>query len=594
MQNFTVKYYGLSGVDIKVYKKDKKKLITTFKNVRHGEELTVNGFDKKGRLDSKTYLKIGRRYYEIHTSCSENILGESYGPFTVTAYTDGEGTSCTQDTFSFSTGDGEEMNVVGGNNSLEAIMHHKNSDDDDDDDDDDEDDDQNSSCQCEGKMQNFTVQYLGPSGATIKAFKKDKHTLIESFEGLDYGDVITVNGFDSKGRLESKTFLSINNGNLTEIHTSCSINILGETYGLFKVTAYTDGEGSSCSIDNNPPSSNPGVGSSCEATAAENGGHAMWLSNYIGSSVGKFFFESNSGSLEQLGDGSAMLTGIMYNQNDANDKWQVEVYLTEGKTWSEWQALGRGYKDERNLAGNAYLSWTYYIMDPEQTSKLIGLGSNAGEEKSIMHMPGDYHYGFQVGQAANSKNSNYGLSGWFFYRNNAGQLVQGDFNVDLINCIDDSGNCSAQTTEYTGEIIVCFNGESRCVSQSEAEHLLAQGGTLGACPDVQIVAQVIDTGGLNQQGQIVTENEGKAEISAYPNPAVDYSIITFSLTEAGHASVGLFDTQGNRVAAIFDGEVEANKEYAVEYNTTKLRYGIYLVRVASNGYVKTKKLLIRR
>lgn len=62
----------------------------------------------------------------------------------------------------------------------------------------------------------------------------------------------------------------------------------------------------------------------------------------------------------------------------------------------------------------------------------------------------------------------------------------------------------------------------------------------------------------------------------------------------GPIAVGLFDTQGNRVARIYEDMVEAEKTYTIEYATSHLRYGVYLIRVVSNGFIETKKLIIER
>ena len=267
MQNFTVIYNGISGIDINVYKKDKKGLITTFHNLQRGEELKVTGFDKKGRLESKTFLQIGRKFYEIHTSCSVDILGESYGPFTVVEYTDGEGSTCSSDALDFvhvDTPEGDDDDKGSKDDDDDDKDSKKDDDDkdskddddddkdskddddddkdskkDDDDDDDDNtksikgykgswkpgiashkgDDDDDTSCDCEGKMQNFTVQYQGGSGAQVKVYKKDQQTVITTFNNVNNGDVLSIDGFDHKGRFDSKTFLSVNGGSMIEIHT---------------------------------------------------------------------------------------------------------------------------------------------------------------------------------------------------------------------------------------------------------------------------------------------------------------------------------------------------------------------------------------
>ena len=94
MRNFTVVYNGMSGVTVDAYNKNMSVLIETFTNVQDGDLLTVNGYNSHGTLDSKTKIILGSSVYTIHTSCSENILGKTYGPFTVIHHTDKQGNEC--------------------------------------------------------------------------------------------------------------------------------------------------------------------------------------------------------------------------------------------------------------------------------------------------------------------------------------------------------------------------------------------------------------------------------------------------------------------------------------------------------------------
>ncbi|WP_417603170.1 LruC domain-containing protein [Owenweeksia hongkongensis] len=115
----------------------------------------------------------------------------------------------------------------------------------------------NAPCPCDGRMENVTFKYLGTNGATLTVWYKDKgnsKSLSHTFANLTFGDIISVNGFDSKGnsgkpaRLKSQTFLSTNNGgSYWNVHTSCSEYILGNIYGPFEVIGFTDGQSRTCS-----------------------------------------------------------------------------------------------------------------------------------------------------------------------------------------------------------------------------------------------------------------------------------------------------------------------------------------------------------
>ncbi len=447
-------------------------------------------------------------------------------------------------------------------------------------------------CQCEGRMRNFTFVYNGVSGVTIKVYNKRYTVLIDKFHNVQNGDVITVNGYDRHGRLDSKTHLRIGSS-FYEIHTSCSINILGETYGPFTITGYTDGEGSSCTLEEDDDDE---TNQSCDARAAEGGGHALWLSDYGNyHSDAQFFFEDNSGSFTKLEGGKARVTGIVSNRRNSNDKWQIEFYLSDAMTWSEWSALGRSYKDEAGLAGNKYRDWTYYIMDQSKETRLVGLGHNTGYVKKLYHMPSNFHYGFQVGEAANNKNSNYGISGWFWYKNNRGHWVQGDINMDLDNCDDSNDDCDTGVTPYDGDVRICLNGYTYCVDQDDVDYYLRYGATLGSCGSTQTSLSVggAASNNLADDANELTKNT-EINISAYPNPTKSVANITFKVSEAGPVSVGIYSTKGLLISTLYKGMAEADTEYKVTFDGSDVTEGIYMIRVRTAGYLETKKLMIKK
>ena len=169
----------------------------------------------------------------------------------------------------------------------------------------------------------------------------------------------------------------------------------------------------------------------CTASAAQGAGHAIWLSKYNNGKHASFYFDDQGGNLLENQDGTAHVYGTLYNNKDPQDQWEVQLWLSDRMNWDEWSALGRKYKDQNNKAGNLYKTWSYYIMDPNKNSMLVGKGKNEGTTVPIKHNPIDYSYGFQVGQAGNDKNKNFGFSGWFLYYINGDEPRQGDFNFDL-------------------------------------------------------------------------------------------------------------------------------------------------------------------
>jgi hypothetical protein len=171
---------------------------------------------------------------------------------------------------------------------------------------------------------------------------------------------------------------------------------------------------------------------------------AFWLPDIDGANVSWRFEES--GFFEAYGDGTARIWGIIYKVSNPELRMEANLWLENGRTWEEWSALGRSYKDDLNLAGNEYLNWSYYEL-VEGFSWLQGIGQLSNTQLMLTHKPGNYYFGFQAGGAANSRNANDGLSGWFDYTGYyQGEWVtgHGDVNVDR-TCSAPPQGCGSTT-----------------------------------------------------------------------------------------------------------------------------------------------------
>ena len=163
---------------------------------------------------------------------------------------------------------------------------------------------------------------------------------------------------------------------------------------------------------------------------------SIWLPELAidGLAAGANYVWSSPAYLVLFADGTAHLWGDVVNTNDAGQGWHVNMWFENAVNWADWSALGRSYKDDLNLATPTmlYEDWTYLEL-VNGFSTLTGLGDFAGSALYLSHFPYDYYYGFQCGFAANNKNSNFGMSGWFAYDGWVnGETVEGngDLNVD--------------------------------------------------------------------------------------------------------------------------------------------------------------------
>ena len=191
-----------------------------------------------------------------------------------------------------------------------------------------------------------------------------------------------------------------------------------------------------------------GTQSSCVVTTAVGPGPdwSLWLPGMI---PGVAFWQFASGaSFEEYADGTAHLSGSIYHPGNPDQTFLVDIWLEHGMNWTQWSALGRSYKDDLNLAGTLYASWTYYEL-ANGFATLTGTGLLAGSQVHLTHFPVDYFYGFQSGLAANNKNAQDGLSGWFAYSGQVnGNAVSGVGDVNVNKDCTDTGGCASSEVRY--------------------------------------------------------------------------------------------------------------------------------------------------
>ncbi|NNC94369.1 MAG: hypothetical protein HKN92_02325, partial [Chitinophagales bacterium] len=310
MVNLSVQFNGSNGSTVKVYNKsDKSILINTFNNVNTGDILFVDASGlSDGEFESSTYFEVvgNSALTSIHTSCSQQIDGLTFGDFTVVGYTDGSGNVCNSlvcsgsidvtvttgtppylycwsngsnsedltgvcagtysltvsdqngcsSVHSFTVAEQPSPITISGNvvdASCTGIINPMN-------------------CPCSGKMTNLSLQFDGANGSTVKVYtKSDMNTLINSYHNLNNGDIFFVDASGlSDGEFESSTYFEVvGTSGLTSIHTSCSQQIEGMSFGDFTVVGYTDGSGNVCNVLSCSGSINITVSGATDSTSSK-------------------------------------------------------------------------------------------------------------------------------------------------------------------------------------------------------------------------------------------------------------------------------------------------------------------------------------
>ncbi|MCZ7609488.1 MAG: T9SS type A sorting domain-containing protein [Ignavibacterium sp.] len=77
----------------------------------------------------------------------------------------------------------------------------------------------------------------------------------------------------------------------------------------------------------------------------------------------------------------------------------------------------------------------------------------------------------------------------------------------------------------------------------------------------------------------------------YPNPFNPTTKINWQSPVSAHQSLRVYDVLGNEVAILVDEYKPAGK-YEIDFNAVGLSSGIYLIRLETNNYVNTKKMIL--
>lgn len=271
---------------------------------------------------------------------------------------------------------------------------------------------------------------------------------------------------------------------------------------------------------------------------------AVWLPNLPGLSDNWLFGPGGASMVRDEDAGTAIITGHVYNASNPSFGWNIYMVLANERSWTDWSSLTRSYKNDMNLAGTHYLNWSYFELQPG--SSLTGTGALTGSTVQLTHAPWHYYYGFQLGMAANNRNANYGISGWFYY-------------TGVINGTSRSG---------VGDL---FADVSCC-----ANHEIIRTWTAQDCAgNVTSYSQVISVSGNHAPSGYVQPQQDDPYFFNVTGTTDQFFTIQFEVAEPGRVSIQLFDEMGRILQEVFTGTTEAETRYVLRIPKEELPSGVY-------------------
>ena len=87
--------------------------------------------------------------------------------------------------------------------------------------------------------------------------------------------------------------------------------------------------------------------------------------------------------------------------------------------------------------------------------------------------------------------------------------------------------------------------------------------------------------------------EDNLYVNVYPNPFNSVTFVEFTNSEIdAHVVICLYDLIGNKLALIFDNEVEKGIIIKKEINADNFSEGVYILRIDNGDQVVTRKLIL--
>ena len=94
----------------------------------------------------------------------------------------------------------------------------------------------------------------------------------------------------------------------------------------------------------------------------------------------------------------------------------------------------------------------------------------------------------------------------------------------------------------------------------------------------------------------LVNNNLPSEVSldnAYPNPFNPSTTLSFSLPETQEITLQVFNLQGREVETLLNGSMKAGY-HSITWNADKHASGVYFVKMITNEYISTQKLILMK
>lgn len=173
-------------------------------------------------------------------------------------------------------------------------------------------------------------------------------------------------------------------------------------------------------------------------------------------------------------------------------------------------------------------------------------------------------------------------------------------NEDMDNLIKlvEANKQITSAIKITGnsEVIFTAGNQISLLPGFEVENGASFLATIGSCSNSILENEEVDDVASFSERNLTLNNQEPANISEdltiSPNPFIDQTTITYSLSEEKQISIQVVDVLGKSVATLIDNEIRSAGNHQVDFLQKTLLSGTYFVILKQDGQYQSKKLLL--
>ena len=268
----------------------------------------------------------------------------------------------------------------------------------------------------------------------------------------------------------------------------------------------------------------------------------------------------------------------------ARNQMRLQFMASDGHVDSLGNSPGWVYV----FAEENYDSLAIIIQTPFGDSLFFASHEEAGAPRSNRYLPG---VTLSSNQAMNKAHELMGRNFLATYPNAFVEMMAGDIPIGVDGVRHQ--NLAWITIFYPNEDV------AKSLSNNTFVEKLAFSNSIAMENDIKIVSLDVESGDVLTMGTS-TSNELDAEIPKsivleqnFPNPFNPTTQIEFSLPQAMHVKLNVYDVLGRNVASLTNGLVAAGK-HTMSFDARALSSGLYIYQLEAGNTVITKKMMLMK